>query len=84
MRESLGFHTEMILPFSEQGLSKQIQHKAKNNQYLSFTNGLVGRDLFSGLGFFQMDSVPFPLSRCIAFCVFRALRPSVFFLSMDR
>lgn len=61
MRESLGFHTETILPFRERGLSKQTQHKAKKNQYLSFTNALVGGGLFSGLGLGQTDSVPFPL-----------------------
>lgn len=33
--ESLDFHTKMILPL------RRIHHKAKNNQYLSFTNGLV-------------------------------------------
>lgn len=78
-RESLGVHTETILPFSEHGLSKQIQHKAKNNQCLSFANGLVGRGLFSGLDFCQMDSVPFPLTEQVhhVLCVPSTLSPSV-------
>lgn len=75
--ESLGFHTETILPFSERGLPKQIQPKAKNNQYLSFTNGLVGGGLFSGLGLCQTDSVPFPLIEQVhhVLCVPSTLSP---------